>query len=133
MALETSTVRCPGCAANVAAGAAWCGQCFAPMPAAAAAPAASPMPVEPPEGFRPGGVEPVRPKIYTDSRWHSGSMTFGPVGRVLVTIVLFLPYGFFVASLPFGLVGIIIWTGLLVRGLRDIWKPSRRHYLPPEA
>jgi hypothetical protein len=155
MATEVSTARCPGCAAVVAPAAAWCALCFSPLavaPAfgaapvgdraagvAAAAPAAAlvPMattgtPVDVPNGFRPGGSEPARPKIYTDSRWKSGSMTFGPVGRVILTICVFLPYPLFFFAFPIGLVGAGIWTMIIVpRSMRDIWAPSRRHHLPP--
>ena len=156
MATDASTARCPGCAAIVVPGAAWCGLCFSPFtvaPTLGAAPAAAtttgvataaqpaavlPMattgtPVDVPIGFRPGGSEPVRPKIYTDSRWKSGSTTFGPVGRVILTICVFLPYPRFFFALPIGLVGAGIWTVIIVpRSLRDIWAPSRRHHLPPQ-
>lgn len=156
MASDASTLRCPGCASAVAPGAAWCGLCFSPMPvasaftAAPAAPAGPPgdasrgfrpagfrpegLPPEglPPGGFRPGGAAPTPAKIFTDSRWKSGSLTFGPVGRVILTILSVLPYPLFIVNLPFGLVGIVIWTGLMPRILRDIWRPARRHHLPPE-
>lgn len=58
-------------------------------------------------------------------------MTFGPVGRVVLTIAVFLPYPFFLLNLPFGLVGVIVWTALVPRALRDIWARDRRHHLPP--
>jgi hypothetical protein len=155
MAPETSTARCPGCAAIVVPGAAWCGLCFSPVTAATAfatapagpAPAgaaaadttadrptaAAATPVDVPGGFRPGGSAPVRAKIYTDSRWKSGSTTFGPVGRVVLTIFVFLPYPLFFFAIPIGLVGAGIWTLVIVpRALRDIWAPARRHHLPPQ-
>jgi hypothetical protein len=155
MATDLSTARCPGCAAIVVPGAAWCGLCFSPLavaPAFGAAPAAAttagvdtaapeaavvPMattgtPVAVPVGFRPRGSEPARATIYTDSRWKSGSMTFGPAGRVILTICVFLPYPLFLLAFPFGLVGAGIWTLIIVpRALRDIWAPTRRHHLPP--
>lgn len=91
-------------------------------------------PVDVPTGFRAGGTQPARPRIYTDSRWKSGSTTFGPVGRVILTICLFLPYPLFLLAFPFGLVGAGIWTLIIVpRSLRDIWALSRRHHLPPQA
>jgi hypothetical protein len=134
MASDAVSVRCPTCAASVASGAAWCGLCFAPMPVASTfRPAAPGTTDDPPGGFRPGGAEPTRAKIYTDSRWKSGSMTFGPVGRVVMTILIFLPYPLFLLNLPFGLVGVVLWSGLVPRALRDIWRPARRHHLAPET
>jgi hypothetical protein len=59
-------------------------------------------------------------------------MTFGPVGRVLLTIAVFLPYPFFALNLPFGLVGVVVWTAIVPRALRDIWQRDRRHHLPPQ-
>ena len=59
-------------------------------------------------------------------------MTFGPVGRVILTICVFLPYPLFLLAFPIGLVGAGIWTVIVVpRSLRDIWALSRRHHLPP--
>jgi hypothetical protein len=134
MASETSsTLRCPSCAASVLPGATWCGLCFSPMPANSAVTAA---PEDTggfvPGGFRVGGPEPARPKIYTDSRWKSGSTTFGPVGRVVLTVCFLLPYPLFFLDFPMGLVGAGIWTFVIgPLALRDIWRPARRHHLPP--
>ena len=131
MASDTSTLRCPGCAAVVAPGAAWCGLCFTPMPVASAFTGAG-APVDASDGFRPGGAAPARAKIYSDSRWKSGSTTFGPVGRVVLTICFLLPYPLFFLDFPFGLVGAGIWTFVLgPLAMRDIWRPARRHHLPP--
>ena len=59
-------------------------------------------------------------------------MTFGPVGRVILTICVFLPSPLFLLGFPFGLVGAGIWTLIIVpRSLRDIWAPTRRHHVPP--
>ena len=58
-------------------------------------------------------------------------MTFGPVGRVVLTICVLLPYPLFLVNLPFGLVGVVVWTGLMPRAMRDIWQRDRRHHLPP--
>jgi len=60
-------------------------------------------------------------------------MTFGPVGRVVLTICLFLPYPLFLLAFPFGLVGAGIWTLVIVpRSLRDIWALSRTHHTSPQ-
>jgi hypothetical protein len=133
MASETSTLRCGGCDARVLPGAAWCGLCLTPMPAAPATSGAGPFGT--PATVVDGGFRAVppapNPALFTESRWRSSSMTFGPVGRVVLTICSFLPYPLFIINLPFGLVGLVIWTGLMPRILRDIWRPARRHHLPP--
>jgi hypothetical protein len=55
------------------------------------------------------------------------------VGRVILTICVFLPYPLFLFAFPIGLVGAGIWSVIIVpRSLRDIWAPSRRHPLPPQ-
>jgi hypothetical protein len=128
MATDTSTLRCPSCAASVAAGAAWCGLCFAAMPVASAFGASD----DSPGGFRPGGSAPARTKIHTDSRWKSGSTTFGPVGRIVLTLLFLLPYPLFFFDFPLGLIGAGIWTFVIgPMAMRDIWRPARRHHLPP--
>jgi hypothetical protein len=134
MTSDTSTLRCPGCASVVAPGAAWCGLCFSPMPVASAFTSAGAGPSsDAPGGFRPGGGAPTPAKIYSDSRWKSGSTTFGPVGRVVLTICFLLPYPLFFLDFPFGLVGAGIWTFVIgPLAMRDIWRPARRHHLPPQ-
>jgi hypothetical protein len=133
MSSDTATLRCPSCAAAVAPGASWCGLCFSPMPVASAfTTAGAGLPGDAPGGFRPGGAAPARAKIYTDSRWKSGSMTFGPVGRVVLTLCFLLPYPLFFLDFPFGLIGAGIWTFVIgPLAMRDIWRPARRHHLPP--
>jgi hypothetical protein len=135
MASDASTLRCPSCAATVLPGAAWCGLCFTPMTVASAfttAPAGTPGHAA--GGFRSGTAAPARAKLHTDSRWKSGSMTFGPVGRMVLTVCFLLPYPLFFLNFPFGLVGAGIWTFVIgPLALRDIWRPARRHHLPPEG
>jgi hypothetical protein len=131
MATDTSTLRCPSCAASVLPGAAWCGLCFAPIPVASAGAGV----FGEAEGFRPGGaVAPARSKIHTDSRWKSGSTTFGPVGRIVLTVCFLLPYPLFFLAFPLGLVGAGLWTFVIgPMAMRDIWRPARRHHLPPQG
>jgi hypothetical protein len=119
----------------VALGADWCGLCFTAISGAAApSTAATFTPVDvPPGGFRGGGAVLEHGGLYNDSRWRPGPMTFGPVGRVVATVCVLLPYVLFAFALPFGLVGMVAWTiGIAPRALRDIWAPSRRHYSPPD-
>jgi hypothetical protein len=134
MASDTSTARCPGCAAIVLPGAAWCGLCLRPIPTTAPASgvfAAADAPFDAANGaFRPTAPKPAA-DLFSESRWRSGVMTFGPVGRVVLTIGVFLPYPFFLLNLPFGLVGVVVWTAIVPRALRDIWQRDRRHHVPP--
>ena len=137
MTADTSTQRCAQCASVLTPGAAWCGLCLQPIHAAPVAPVDSPFsPVGAPAGPASGefrtSAPPTKADLFSESRWRSSSVTFGPMGRIVMTILLFLPYGLFMMSLPFGIVGIIVWTGLLVPGLRDVWRRDRRHHLPPE-
>ena len=134
MPSEVSTARCPGCAAIVVAGAAWCGLCLRPIPSTPDsgefAPTGSQF--DPANGaFRTTAPKPAA-DLYSVSRWRSGSMTFGPVGRVVLTIGVLLPYPFFVQNLPFGLVGVVVWTAVVPRALSDVWQRDRRHHLPPQ-
>jgi hypothetical protein len=61
-------------------------------------------------------------RIYP-GRFRSTEITFGPVGRVAITLALLLPVFFFWQSAPFGLVGLVVWVvGVLPRALRDVWR-----------
>jgi hypothetical protein len=135
MATDASTLHCPSCAAIVMPGAAWCGLCHKPMPAEPAASAGvfapSGGPVVPSAGsFRAAAPAPSA-DLFSESRWRGGSLTFGPVGRVVLTLAVLLPYPLFIVNLPFGLVGIVVWTAIVPRAMRDIWARDRRHHLPP--
>ena len=63
------------------------------------------------------------------SRLQPSVLTFGPLGRVVCTLVVVaVPVGFLVFGGLFGLVGAITWVGwVLPRALRDTW---RRAALP---
>ena len=128
MSSDTSTLRCPSCAASVLPGAAWCGLCLTPIQAAPAAgvfaPAGQPTtgvfapagaPVDAPAAAFRNAAPASAADLFSQSRWRKSSTTFGPVGRLVLTICLFLPYPLFLINLPFGLVGVILWTGLLAR------------------
>lgn len=76
---------CPNCRANVADDLAWCNQCYASLarPAEAAP--------TPPTDDRPlwvrTGAPTARIETHTEfSRWRGGATSFGPVGRILLTI-----------------------------------------------
>ena len=99
-------MSCSSCGAALRAETAWCGQCFAP---AGPRPHAVP---QPPAGARPAY-----------SRWASGPTSFGPVGRVLLTLlVLLVEYWLY----RFNILGFLVVTVLAVPlVLRDIWKRAR--------
>jgi hypothetical protein len=52
---------------------------------------------------------------------------------MVLTICFLLPYPLFFLDFPFGLVAAGIWTFVIgPLAMRDIWRPARRHHLPPE-
>lgn len=61
------------------------------------------------------------------SRWVSSAVTFGPVGRIVVSLLMLVPLWWFIAYAGvFGIVGVPIWlTKVLPWALRDIWRPVR--------
>ena len=65
------------------------------------------------------------------SRWAKSDTTFGPVGRVVTSILMVVPLLFFIAAGlltfdPFVLIGAVIWAGLMFVGMKHIWAPVRR-------
>ena len=61
------------------------------------------------------------------SRWRKTPTTFGPLGRVLATLGLVVPFIFFmiigILTGGFELGGAVIWGVILMPwGLRDVWK-----------
>jgi hypothetical protein len=62
------------------------------------------------------------------SRWSKSDLTFGPVGRVVATVLLLVPLWWFLNGAGiFGLVGVVTYGLFLVPwALRDIWRPVRR-------
>jgi hypothetical protein len=125
---------CPRCGARVAGDATWCGQCFAPLAKVEGSRVrvgAGSMRTPPP---REGAHEP------TYSRWRGSATSFGPMGRVLVSVaaVLGLAIGYPIArglilvtagvDVPgtgflFMYLAIAITAGLYL--FSRIWKPTR--------
>ena len=67
------------------------------------------------------------------SRWAKSDTTFGPLGRIVATIGMVVPFIFFVAAGlltidPFVLIGGVIWGGLMFVGLRQVWQPVHHHH-----
>lgn len=73
------------------------------------------------------------------SRWLRSEVTFGPVGRVVWTIVLVAPILFALFYSVFFIVAAAIWAFILPMGLRDIWRKVKNPdyeepiVLPPET
>lgn len=119
---DATSIACPQCGAHVRAGAEWCPQCFTPL-------GAEPEPA--PEEASPTFVSPDRflgPPMPTEwSRWAKSETTFGPLGRVLCTLLLVVvPVG-----LGMGYSPIFSWIWVIAVMpplLASIWKrvPVRR-------
>jgi hypothetical protein len=67
------------------------------------------------------------------SRWAKSDTTFGPVGRLVATIALIVPFTLLVAAGvltadPFVFGGVVIWGGLMVIGLRQTWAVVQHHH-----
>src|SRR3954463_6856875 len=67
------------------------------------------------------------------SRWAKSDTTFGPVGRLIATIALIVPFTFLVAAGlltfdPFVLGGAGIWALLMAMGLRQTWAAVQHHH-----
>ena len=113
--------RCASCGATLTAGAGWCGQCFSAVTAAAT----------PVSTFRPAAAI-ARPALQLPertTRWGQTPTTFGPVGRVVATLLLLVPLvvmvvGGFVVMFSWG--GAAAYAAIIVPwALRDIWRAGR--------
>jgi hypothetical protein len=66
------------------------------------------------------------------SRWRRSTISFGPVGRLVWTVVLLIPilYAIFI-NMVF-LVAAAIWAFILPMALRDVWRAVKNpDYEPP--
>ena len=79
---------------------------------------------------RPVSAPAALPPTVVRSRWRKTTTTFGPVGRVIATICLIVP---FVIMLVGGLIGDVfalggaaVWLFVIMPwGLRDVWKAGQ--------
>jgi len=120
---------CPSCGARVTADATWCGQCFATIDRSAP---------------RAPGLRGPMPKQEfhqaTYSRWRGGETSFGPVGRIAMTVgvLLGLVIGYpMTRGLIFATVGVdvpgtgfmLMYAGMAVVAgfwlLSRVWKRTR--------
>jgi hypothetical protein len=135
---------CPSCGAALSADAQWCGQCYAVLTPAASAQfgGGAAQPVNRFGGGPSTGgasvMAPTRtaatltslPATMVKSRWRKSATTFGPIGRVLATIALVVPFVVFVVLAVFtgGLIlgAPIIWGFVVMPwGLRDTWRAGQ--------
>ena len=82
--------------------------------------------------FTPPAHTPQQP-TGNGSRWAKSDTTFGPVGRLIATIALIVPFTFLVAAGlltfdPFVLGGAGIWAFLMAMGLRQTWAVVQHHH-----
>jgi hypothetical protein len=112
----TAPRACRRCGADLAPDVRWCTFCFTPITPFAERNLAS-------DGF----VGTPHPDVRS-SRWRGGPLTFGPVGRVLITVLVIL-MGPSTISL-FSLLYMPVWLGLSIVVLKQVW---RREPLDPDA
>src|SRR5207249_2997077 len=109
----TSPRVCRACGATLPPDVRWCLQCQARVIDFSPRPRQLPAQV--------GAVVEPGP---TYSRWRAGTTTFGPVGRILATLLVLLlgPWG----AVSAGTIVILpAWTAVAVIVLRQIWKRER--------
>lgn len=127
--------QCHSCGATLTETMTWCGQCYAPRGRAATTITVPPPPVTPAGGLpslmtRPHTAAPVLPPTVRRSRWRKTQTTFGPVGRVLWTLALVVPFPLFILAgvvgdlFAFGVAG--IWAFVIMpMGLRAVWRAGQ--------
>ena len=82
------------------------------------------IPGEGANGLVAAGSPLIHPPAPPSSRWTRSATTFGPVGRMVGTVLL-LTVGVWLAV--FALVGAAVWWFVVVPwALRDLWRPGRR-------
>ena len=133
--------NCGRCGARLAPGSEWCNQCYATTaPREATAQARGTF--TPPFWI---AEDPVPPPVY--SRWRAGVTTFGPVGRIVSTIIVVAPavlWFIFMKAAGFVFGDRIDERGRIavaepLEGFRDIYRHRRavyqggRRYKSPEV
>lgn len=109
----TAPRTCRNCGAELTGDVMWCVRCYEPV--RHLTPRASELAVSPPQLVHGD----LRPR----SRWRAGATTFGPVGRIAVTIgvILFFPWG--TIGNPITVVVYLpVYLFLAVAVLRSTWK-----------
>jgi len=109
--------NCRECGAPLPPDLRWCGRCFAPVTHHA-----SRAPLHEPGTF----IGALTPSVRT-SRWRAGATSFGPVGRIVSTLVVLALFPWWgVGGLnPLVLLAALAWLIAAMIFLRSIWKPER--------
>ncbi len=116
--------------------------CACGVPNESAAPRCRACPALGAPASRPPALTPASPDaavLMTYSRWKKSTGTFGPAGRVVATLLLFVPMPVFVmaVSVGIGLIGGGIYLLVVMPwALKDIWKRAAipiQAPLPPGA
>ncbi len=81
---------CPNCGAHMAEDLAWCNQCYASLARPVPAPAEEAPADDRPLWVRSGTATPRLETNTEFSRWRGGATSFGPLGRILLTIGVLL-------------------------------------------
>jgi hypothetical protein len=135
---------CPTCGAHVVDDLEWCNQCYSALPAVQA-PAATAVLETPAAADRPlwvrSNMGQPEVKIAPEfSRWRGGATSFGPVGRVLLTlgVIVMLIVGYpLLRGLIYAVGGmdipgvglIVLYACVALPGgaymLNRVWKPER--------
>lgn len=123
-------MKCPSCGATVADAAQWCPQCYARFDD-------TPIDESVDDGGRDFESAFAHPETYRPpppsqwSRWKASATTFGPIGRVVASLSLLIPFYFFFTAGVLGFVGMAMWLFIVMpAALRSIWKKTR--VLPPD-
>jgi hypothetical protein len=110
-------MTCDGCGATARPDAQWCGQCYRSF-----------LDARRPEhlGHGPQRTVPqqltARPAVH--SRWRKSSTTYGPLGRMLWTLLVVLVAGLcWFSADPFAIAGWCLIAAPLI--LRSVWSKSR--------
>ncbi len=82
---------CPNCGARVADDLEWCNQCYAALTRVPEPVAVEPPPADDRPLWVRSGTAAPRLETHTEfSRWRGGATSFGPIGRILLTVGVFL-------------------------------------------
>lgn len=114
-----SRTECVECRRALPTDARWCPLCFAPAP--------SPQFAGPVAKRRADDPDPVEKVDYGYSRWRGSAISFGPVGRVVVTVAL-IAIGPLMAwySPVGGWLAFLLWMFVILPwALRDVWRKVR--------
>jgi hypothetical protein len=118
--------QCHACGASLTSHTEWCGQCYAPRGRASTVPTTAVL-GGPTRHLPP--PRPLPPQVRR-TRWRKTTTTFGPVGRMLATIALVVPFLFLVVGgiLTGGITifGAGLWGFVVMPwGLRDVWRAGQ--------